>query len=499
MSRVVSPYAETETDQFTQDISQSCLSGIHYILATVTFTVYATQVCPLLETLTLIHLASPLILALIVRILFCDSVVGDSSNKQVRRQFILDMSLFLAAAIGLIVVNVVMFDAPWHSNGKVLVGLSILGLFVAIDLALNRERILCAALIEAMREVDLSQRYFSFAKKFSWAAILVVSSISIVLFLVVNKDLDWLLAQGITVVPVQARNSILAEVAFVMLVLLAYCIRIISSYVANLKMYLGFQNGALSEVLQGNLLAKVPVTSSDEFGTMAMGTNAMIDNLRQHHDELQQTRDVSILALASLAETRDNETGAHILRTQRYVKALAVHLQYQQDFKEVLSDEAIDLLYKSAPLHDVGKVGIPDNILLKPGKLTAAEFEIMKQHAQLGADALLVAESQLGSNSFLRLAREIAASHHEKWDGSGYPNALSGDAIPLSARLMALADVYDALISKRVYKTAFSHDKARRIILEGEGSHFDPRLVAAFLACEQEFKNIAGEFSDKSE
>ena len=167
-----------------------------------------------------------------------------------------------------------------------------------------------------------------------------------------------------------------------------------------------------------------------------------------NHAELQQTRDVSILALASLAETRDNETGAHILRTQSYVKALAIRLKDHPDFRGELTSEFIDLLFKSAPLHDVGKVGIPDNILLKPGKLTDEEFEVMKQHAQLGSDALLVAESQLGSNSFLRLAREIAASHHEKWNGSGYPLGSKGDGIPLSARLMALADVYDALISK---------------------------------------------------
>jgi len=284
-----------------------------------------------------------------------------------------------------------------------------------------------------------------------------------------------------------------------MVILLAYCIRIIHSYVKNLKMYLAHQNGVLSEVLHGNFLVKVPVTSQDEFGVMATGTNAMIASLRQHHAELQQTRDVSILALASLAETRDNETGAHILRTQRYVKALALRLKYHPDFKSELTTEAIDLLFKSAPLHDVGKVGIPDNILLKPGKLTDEEFAVMKQHAQLGADALLVAESQLGTNSFLRLAREIAACHHEKWNGSGYPLGTKGDAIPLSARLMALADVYDALISKRVYKPAFSHDKAKGIILEGDGSHFDPRVVKAFLDCEDEFKQIALEFKDGSD
>ncbi len=494
----ISTYGSTAWDGSINDANQIILSSIHYGVASVVFAIYGTQVCPLLESLTLMHLALPVMIALLGRFLLLNLILSPVSGRQIKKQFTLDITLFLAAAIGLILVNSIFLNAPWHSNAKVLVGLGILGLFVAIDLGLNREKFLARELIQQNRELDLSQRYSSFAKKFSWVAILVVSSISVVLFLVVNKDLEWLLAQGVDVVSDKARNSILIEVALIMLVLLAYCIRIIRSYVVNLKMYLEHQNGVLSEVLHGNFYVKVPITSQDEFGKMAKGTNAMIDSLRQHHTELQQTRDVSILALASLAETRDNETGAHILRTQRYVKALATHLQTHPDFKAELSDEAIEFLYKSAPLHDVGKVGIPDNILLKSGKLTEDEFEIMKQHAQLGADALLVAESQLGSNSLLRLAREIAASHHEKWDGSGYPNALIGDGIPLSARLMALADVYDALISKRVYKPAFSHDKAKEIILEGDGLHFDPRVVKAFLGCEEEFKDIAREFGDSS-
>ena len=474
-------------------------SSVHYAIAAIVFAIYGIQVCPFLEALTLTHLVVPIILALIGRHLLLNPIVLRPSGSQAPKQFSLDIGLFMGAALGLVLVNSLFFDAPWHSNVKVCVGMGIIGLFVAVDLALARERFFALALINQNRELDLSRRFTSFAQKFMMMASVMVVSTSLVLFLVVNKDLEWLLAQGNNITPENARNSILFEVAFVMVILLAYCIRIIHSYVKNLKMYLAHQNGVLSEVLHGNFLVKVPVTSQDEFGVMATGTNAMIESLRQHHAELQQTRDVSILALASLAETRDNETGAHILRTQRYVKALALRLKDHPDFRAELTIEAIDLLFKSAPLHDVGKVGIPDNILLKPGKLTDEEFAVMKQHAQLGADALLVAESQLGSNSFLRLAREIAACHHEKWNGSGYPLGTKGDAIPLSARLMALADVYDALISKRVYKPAFSHDKAKGIILEGDGSHFDPRVVKAFLDCEDEFKQIALEFKDGSD
>ena len=213
--------------------------------------------------------------------------------------------------------------------------------------------------------------------------------------------------------------------------------------------------------------------------------------------EVQTIQDVTIVAMASLAETRDNETGNHIRRTQNYVRVLAKQMQTHPRFRDVLTDETIELLYKSAPLHDIGKVGIPDRILLKPGKLTPEEFEIMKTHTTLGRDAILAAEARLDvSNSFLSLAREIAYSHQEKWDGSGYPEGLSGDDIPVSARLMAVADVYDALISRRVYKAPLSHDDAVAVIVEGSGAHFDPDLVAGFVELESEFRAIAQQFSD---
>jgi putative two-component system response regulator len=203
------------------------------------------------------------------------------------------------------------------------------------------------------------------------------------------------------------------------------------------------------------------------------------------------------MAMASLAETRDNETGNHIRRTQNYVRALAGKLRDHSRFRSQLDDETIELLYKSAPLHDIGKVGIPDAILLKPGKLTPEEFEVMKTHTTLGRDAILAAERLINAPStFLRLAREIAHYHQEKWDGSGYPEKLAGEAIPVSARLMAVADVYDALISRRVYKPPFPHDEAVQIIRAGRDQHFDPDMVDAFVAVQGEFKAIAERYAD---
>jgi putative two-component system response regulator len=213
--------------------------------------------------------------------------------------------------------------------------------------------------------------------------------------------------------------------------------------------------------------------------------------------EVQVIQDVTIMAMASLAETRDNETGNHIRRTQHYVRALAKKLQADSRFAHALGDETIELLYKSAPLHDIGKVGIPDAILLKPGKLTPEEFEVMKTHTTLGRDAIATAEKLIDTpNTFLAFAREIAYSHQEKWDGSGYPQKLKGEAIPLSARLMAVADVYDALISRRVYKPPFPHDEAVSIIRQCKGSHFDPDMVDAFVQVAHEFKAISEVFAD---
>ena len=214
--------------------------------------------------------------------------------------------------------------------------------------------------------------------------------------------------------------------------------------------------------------------------------------------EVMAIQDVTILALASLAETRDTDTGNHIRRTQYYVRALAQQLRQHPRFARYLTEANITMLFKSAPLHDIGKVGIPDRILLKPGNFEPHELEIMKSHTTLGFEAIEHAEKALGITvDFLRTAKEIALSHQEKWDGSGYPQGLVGDAIPISARLMALADVYDALISRRVYKAGMSHAQAVEIILAGRATHFDPDVVDAFVAVQDEFQATAARFEDR--
>jgi putative two-component system response regulator len=214
--------------------------------------------------------------------------------------------------------------------------------------------------------------------------------------------------------------------------------------------------------------------------------------------ENEMTQSVAIQALAHLAEIRDPETGAHIQRTQAYVEILARELQHHPRFADTINDRYIRLVTRSAPLHDIGKVGIPDHVLMKPARFNPQEWTVMQTHAFLGANAISNAEQDIGQPiEFLELAKEIAHWHHERWDGTGYPDGLKGEQIPLSARLMAIADVFDALISKRVYKQDMSVEKAREIILEGRGNHFDPDIVDAFIEHFEKFTATAEMIQDK--
>jgi putative two-component system response regulator len=238
--------------------------------------------------------------------------------------------------------------------------------------------------------------------------------------------------------------------------------------------------------------------------------------LKRHNEELEllvaeRTKEIvrrdqqliaaqtaTITAFCALAEARDNETGNHIRRTQHYVKALAEELRSHSRFRQILDDETIQLLFKSAPLHDVGKVAIPDAILLKPGKLTPVEWEIMKTHCAAGRNAIVTSAREFGEGdaSFLSYAAVIAYSHHERWNGLGYPQGIAGEEIPVCARLMALADVYDALISKRVYKKAYPHDESVQMMVAERGAHFDPDMIDAMLSISDHFDAIAHQYQD---
>jgi putative two-component system response regulator len=239
---------------------------------------------------------------------------------------------------------------------------------------------------------------------------------------------------------------------------------------------------------------------ADDFIAKPFNTAELIVRIRSGERILSlETREMAIFALAKLAESRDPETGHHLERVRNYCRALAKHVAAMPKYRDEVTPEYIRLLYQTSPLHDIGKVGIPDYVLLKPGRLSQAEFEIMKKHTILGASTLEAALDRYPEAKFLQIARDIALTHHERYDGSGYPYGIKGDAIPLCGRIVAIADVYDALTSKRVYKAAFEHSEARSIILKDSGTHFDPDMVDAFLAAENEFIAIRERYQEADE
>jgi putative two-component system response regulator len=223
------------------------------------------------------------------------------------------------------------------------------------------------------------------------------------------------------------------------------------------------------------------------------------DRVRVQVEAIASAHIAAIFAMSKLAESKDPETGAHLERMREYCKVLAKRLSRFEKHEHVITPAFIDAIYAASPLHDVGKVGVPDNILLKPGKLTGDEWAMMKKHTRIGAETLRAVDREHPGNTFLRMGVQIAEGHHEKWNGTGYPNQLSGDAIPLPARILALGDVYDALTSTRCYKEAFTHERSRQIILEGRATHFDPDVVDAFLDTEDEFLRIRSFFQDPEE
>nr|WP_199040110.1 two-component system response regulator [Dyella sp. ASV24] len=249
-------------------------------------------------------------------------------------------------------------------------------------------------------------------------------------------------------------------------------------------------------VVMARVAAQLRLRAAAEF---LRDKNAYLESeVARRTREVTAVQEATILALTSLAETRDNETGNHIRRTQHYVRVLAEALKDHPRFASALDESTRLLMFQSAPLHDIGKIGIPDHILLKPGPLTPEEYEVMKTHTTLGRDALQRAEDRLGTPmSFLRIAKEMAYSHQERWDGSGYPEGRKGEAIPVSARLMAVADVYDALISQRVYKKGRTHEDAVAMMTTKRGIDFDPDVLDAFLSRADTFRAIAGQFSDE--
>jgi len=401
-------------------VSQSRMM-IHFVFAIILYGLYGGQVCPFLEGLTLWQLLTPLVtgfsILLLSRIFFQKkTLLAIKAKRRVFAIFAFDWLFFIVIGLVISCYHGLWYGAPLISGLKVVLGLTTLGFYISIDMALHYERLFSKQLILDGLSITPDDKPFSLTRKFVLFSIISVFFYGMTIFLIVNKDLAWLLNSADVVSPKHAARYILTEITFVSAALLGYLLLVIVSFAKNLKLLLSFQNTTLQKVSTGCLDVRVPIVSNDEFGLMAYHTNDMIKNLRLKSVEVLHTREVAIVGLAALAEARDNETGAHIIRTQHYVKALAEHLAKIPQFSLELTSQSIELMYKSAPLHDVGKVGIPDAILLKPGKLTVEEFEVMKQHPVIGYKALMQAEHENIPNnqekeneeeSFLYFAREI--------------------------------------------------------------------------------------------
>jgi len=220
------------------------------------------------------------------------------------------------------------------------------------------------------------------------------------------------------------------------------------------------------------------------------------DKVQEQVREVVSAHHAAILAMSKLAESKDPETGAHLERLREYSRLMAEHMSQMTSYQKVVDAQFVENIFAATPLHDIGKVGVPDEILLKPGTLTDTEWVLMRSHTTIGAETLREVDYLHPGNSFIKMGIEIAESHHEKWDGSGYPHGLSGKNIPLAARIVAIADVYDALRSKRSYKEPFTHEQSRAIIEKGRGAHFDPQLLDVFLVLADQFNAIRDQFDD---
>lgn len=487
-------------DSRTLKTSQEGFVILQYCIAAMVFYIYGIQVCPFLEDLETTFFTRVIVILFVtqwmIRHLMMKQFIHDGTVDPTQKQFFIDFFCFFLGGLALAIGNAIAFDFPIDASFRVMFGFTFLGYFVSLQLKLKREN----TLLKTGKAItfDPQKNIVPISRNINSIIFSLLMGSIVSLLMVVWKDLEWLKTVGNEVSLQQAIQWILYEFLFVGGAFAGYGIMITTYLSSNLSLSFSRQQEALTAIREGRRDVYLPAISNNEFRCLADDTNHMLARLITSEEELNKTRDASIMAISSLAETRDNETGAHIIRTSEYIRAICHYLKGHPKFSDYLTDERIHHIYKSAPLHDIGKVGIPDAILLKPGKLTDDEFDVMKQHPIIGRKAIEKAEEQSGEMPFLRYAKEISESHHEKWDGSGYPYGLKGDAIPLSGRLMALADVYDALISKRVYKPAFSHEKSKAIILEGKGKHFDPDIVDAFIAIENEFVDIANKHKDET-
>ncbi len=362
-----------------------------------------------------------LVFFLVRKLVISNFLKKTSPAKKTYQLFLIDLLLFTIMAI--ISLLYFFYISNILSGLYLLPAFFVMGLFTATHQYLQLERNIILYCSQSSSNISLEKKYISVPTKLTVISVICIISVTFFMSIIVNYDIQWLINLEKNHLYTSQHQLVILKMVIVAAIFLILIINLIYSYAKNLKLLLHNQNSTLQALHSGNLNVHVPLCTNDEFGAMALLTNQMIAKLRTYTNRLRTSHKVTILCLASLAETRDNETGAHIMRTKYYVLILATALKKNPKYSRYLTKEKIKLLCDCSQLHDIGKGGIPDSILLKPGKLTPEEFNIMKRHTVIGYHALQKAQQRLSlqSTPFLKLAQEIIYTHHEKWDGTGYP------------------------------------------------------------------------------
>lgn len=471
------------------------LSGAHHILAVLFLSVYGYRVCNFISGLdVLVWMATvlPVVLAQWTsRTFFAWKVVSlGPMEARPRLAFAAEAVVFAAGGAAVGALNTIAHGFPAGSGLKVMIGFVAAGLFAGADQAIKRvmARFDDGGLVQRVKTV----RSPLFVRVGVTAA-LVLGFMTVIGALLIMRVIE----DGAT----YDRATMLrvgTEFGFVLIVFMAYVANLIRGLGRIVDRGLREQVETLEQSHATLGQRRAIVGTGDEIGLVATEINGLLDALEATTRNAARANEAIIRGLVGLAGARDNETGLHLKRTQLYIAAICRQLCLDRAFGDALTDEEIARLVAAAPLHDIGKVAIPDAILRKPGKLNDAEFAIMKTHVPEGLRVIDDVIAEVGTTHFLSTVRDVIAGHHERFDGKGYPFGHSADAIPLAGRLMAVADVYDALRSARVYKKAMDRDEARAIIIDGSGSHFDPRVVSAFLVVEPEIDRLAATLGDEN-
>jgi HD-GYP domain-containing protein (c-di-GMP phosphodiesterase class II) len=463
----------------------------HHLVAAVVLTLYGRHVCSYAEGLPLATwlavLVSAQLLSIGARALLLPHALAEHAAAP-RRLFTLDWVIFAATGALVGAVNTLALGLPPASGLKLAIGCWLYGFFVAAETALG----LAAARFSTADDAGFDPRvgFRPLWQRLVASAALVIGGMGIIVFLLLLRLVE-LRDEG----ALQSDAFVTAvalEMAVAVAVAMVLSVRLVKIAAGVIGLALAQQVSTLRAVGDGRLDSAARIGTADEIGLVSLELNALVRRLADRTVRLAAAEAATVRALVTVAAVRDSDTGRHLDRTQAFVRLLCERLVA----RGALAAEAAESIIAAAPLHDIGKVGVPDAVLNKPGRLSDEEMAVMRTHVAQGEAAIARALAETGPVPLLVTAEALIAGHHERWDGKGYPRGLAGEAIPFAGRIMAIADVYDALRSPRVYKPPFSREDARRLILEGAGTQFDPALVADFSALEPAFDRIATEMAD---